>query len=330
MNKLKYRLSLLVLALLVSIIMIEFLYRQIPNNYSYKSAYIEKHGPGIEILALGGSHLFRGINPGVFDRTCFNFSNVSQSIDYDYRVLKKYIKKTPNLKYVLIPMNYITLTSRLEDGIEHWRKYKYLHYMGINNLTHKDLLVPDTYFTIHQQTGTSIVSDLHRYWWHKKDHITCNEDGWDNMPAEGWEKWSPALVEKLMTDGRIAAERHEDHSYDLNKNMGYMDQIIQLCQENDVQLILITPPATSYYTNHLDQKKWDIIFHKCDSLEHQYPHVHYHNYLYDTTFTDSLFMDGDHVNKQGSELLSAKLNRFMSSLERRASADADPGGHYDE
>ena len=69
------------LILITSIAVIsEFLLRRIPNDYSYKRAYLDVQSEDVEILIFGSSHSFFGIDPSYFSDRCFNASHVSTII----------------------------------------------------------------------------------------------------------------------------------------------------------------------------------------------------------------------------------------------------------
>ena len=310
MKKYWSKLLLFSLAVFLFILFIESEYRRIPNDYSYKSQYIEKNRDQINVLVLGASHCYRGVNPVYFDMKCFNLSLVSQSIDYDYYILKKYIRHLPKLEYIILPVNYITFSYKLENEIEYWRKYRYIHFMKMNNnLTTHDLFTFDRYLTISQQTSSSVINHLYRYWFYNENHISCDTNGWGYLSSEDWEE-NPLQARKILIQAaKESAERHKVFHFDPgNSNMEYFNRIIQLSEDQNCKLLLMTPPATPYYVDHLDNSQWEKITRLCDSIDGQYPHVRYLNFINDTSFIDELFSDGDHLNHKGAELLSQKLN----------------------
>jgi hypothetical protein len=94
----------------------EVAFRAIPNDYKLKRHYLDKNALQIETLILGSSHALYGINPEYFTTKTFNGSNISQSINYDYQIIKKYEKDLKNLKTLILPLSYFTLFRKLEDG----------------------------------------------------------------------------------------------------------------------------------------------------------------------------------------------------------------------
>jgi len=89
MSKFIIRTLLFSLPVLALFIVMEILLRQIPNDYLLKKKYLDNHSKEIETLILGSSHSFYGINPLYFSNNTFNASHISQSLDYDFAILKK-------------------------------------------------------------------------------------------------------------------------------------------------------------------------------------------------------------------------------------------------
>src|SRR5690606_22742388 len=99
----------------------EVLIRSIPNEYSIKKDYLDRNSNEIEILILGSSHTLRGVDPKYMNYKAYNAAMVSQSIDYDLEILKKYEGNWDSLKTIVLPISYFSLYSNLENEVESWR-----------------------------------------------------------------------------------------------------------------------------------------------------------------------------------------------------------------
>ena len=132
MNKFIKKTLLFCVPVLIFILIMELLLRNIPNDYSYKKKYLDQHSNEIQILFLGSSHAYRAINPKFIHSNSFNAAYVSQSLDYDIEILKKYEKQSKQLKYIVITIDYMSLFSRLETEVESWRVKNYTVYYGFN------------------------------------------------------------------------------------------------------------------------------------------------------------------------------------------------------
>ncbi len=308
MKKLIYKILLFVIPILIVLLIIEIQFKKIPNDYSYKANYVNEFSQDIEILVLGSSHSYRGVNPAHFEGNCFNFALVSQSVDYDYFILNKYINNLPNLRIVILPISYFTLTKKLEDGIESWRKYRYINYLDYDQLTLQERLSFRTYVTILQSNGKIILMHLYKWFFHNKSNVQCD--------SLGWGKWENNIQKNLFKTAKEAAIRHEDGSFEFEENLVYISNIIDICRSRNINIILFTPPATRYYYKELDNRKLELIVNKCKEIDSQNNNLFYRNYLNDDSFNDSLFRDGDHLNSYGAEVLSLKLNNSIINYEK--------------
>jgi hypothetical protein len=98
-----------ILPFVIIAIPMEYMLRQIPNDYKYKKNYLDKHSNEIQTLILGTSHAFYGIDPIYFSTNTFNASNVSQSLRFDFEILKKYQNEFANLETIVLAISYHSL-----------------------------------------------------------------------------------------------------------------------------------------------------------------------------------------------------------------------------
>ena len=132
MNKFIKKVLIFSMPVIIFIILMEVFLREIPNDYSYKKNYLDTHSNELETIFLGSSHAYYAINPEYIHFNSFNAAYVSQSIDYDLEILKKYENRTAKLKFIVIPIDYFSLYNRLETGVESWRIKNYNIYYGFN------------------------------------------------------------------------------------------------------------------------------------------------------------------------------------------------------
>ena len=92
----------LIIPILIPAIFLEIMLRQIPNDYSYKNDYLNQHSEEIEILILGASDTYLGVNPDFFPQNTFNVCQVSQSLDLDYEIFSKYQNNFNELKTIIL------------------------------------------------------------------------------------------------------------------------------------------------------------------------------------------------------------------------------------
>ena len=108
MKKFIKRIIYFLIPILLFFICLEITLRKIPNDYKYKSEYINKSSSQIETLILGSSHSYYGVNPYYMSPNTFNNAHVSQSLNFDYQILMSKSKDWKKLKKIYLPISYFS------------------------------------------------------------------------------------------------------------------------------------------------------------------------------------------------------------------------------
>ena len=201
------------LPILFGAIFMEFLLRNIPNDYLFKKQYLDKNSSEIETLILGSSHSFYGFNPEYFSSNTFNASHISQSLNYDFEILKKYQNQFNNLKTIILPISYFTLFGKLEAGSESWRVKNYIIYYDLNSS--KSLI---DYSEVLSNRINVNIKRIASYYVLGNSTISCTDLGWGTS-------FNSKNARDLAETGKTAAKRHTRE--DINS-----DKYQQIFQEN--------------------------------------------------------------------------------------------------
>lgn len=282
----------------------EVLLRNIPNDYRYKKNYLDSNSGKISVLILGNSHTFRGINPDYISQPAFNAAYISQSLDIDYEILKKYSKKWEDLKYIILNLDYTTLFSRLEDGVESWRIKNYNIYFGmhltLNPVNYSEILSNDL----------GVNSDrLDNYYLRNIPNNTCSKLGWGNTTVSENEQ-------ELILSGKAAAARHlSTDNKNFNKNIKTLKDIIEFAKVRNIGIVMCTPPAYKTYYTILNKNQLLTTMNVATELASSYDNVKYLNFLEDTSFIAEDFYDADHLNANGAKKLTLKIDPILKGME---------------
>lgn len=209
-------------------IAIELMIRTVPNDYQYKNDYLKKNGNQIEVLFLGSSHAYYGINPEYIELNSFNASEVSQSIKYDYLILDKYIDHLKELKVIFLDISYFSLFNNLEESVEPWRVKYYNLYYNLNSHPFSlkynyEVLDSDIYNTIREIAAFYIKN---------KSKIFCNRLGY-GLSYKNQQDLN------LDITGINAAKRHtKSDSNNFNYNVLLIKQMINLSKKHGVNEIV--------------------------------------------------------------------------------------------
>jgi hypothetical protein len=288
-------------------IIMEFLLINTPNDYIFKKKFLDKNADGIETLILGSSHSFYGLNPLYFQNKGFNASHVSQSLKYDYKILMKYQSSFKKLNTIVLPISYFTLYHSLEDkdNKESWRAKNYLIYYGIGESNS----ILDCSEILSKQLSLN-VKKLISYYIEGKSQISCSKFGWGT-------KHNSEKARNLNKTGKAASERH---TYDINadkyqrilkENIMTLNSIIMWCDDRDIKILLITPPAYETYRQNLNRHQLDLIIETTKEICLENKNCSYVNLLYDENFVDSDYFDADHLSEIGAKKLSTLINKTI-------------------
>jgi hypothetical protein len=293
--------AIFLLPLIFVALLLEFILRQIPNDYALKKNYLDKHSSKIEVLFLGSSHSFYGINPIYTEKCSFNASHISQTLKYDLEILKKYENNLSKLKTIVIPISQFTLFTKLEKSSENWRvkNYNIYYYMNMS------LNLPD-YFEI---LTFKLIVNLNRildYFIKNKSNISCSELGW----GTGYN--SKKYID-LIESGKVAADRHNKKNQDyFNENLDSLKSIIEIGKKHNAKIFLFTPPSYITYRMYLNKEQLDKTIEASKSISNIYDNSLYINMIEDESFNENDFYDADHLNEIGAEKLTKLIDNYIN------------------
>lgn len=289
---------------IILLVGVEMSLRYIPNDYQLKYKFLESNSDELEVLILGNSHAFHGVNPDLMEKSSFNVSNVSQSFDIDYAIFNQYKSNLPNLNTLVITFTYTTLVSKLENSVESWRLKNYFLYFHLNECFS---LKNSTEITANKMSLN--VERIKDYYFEGENYITCTELG-----------YSPKEIEEGKDLKSTGVEASKRHTKDINtaevkeiteEVKSQLIETINWCGQNNINVVILTPPAFKSYTKNLNLNQLQIKDEFCDSVSLYCEHVVYLDLLEDTTFKQEDFYDADHLNVNGATKLTLILNDLI-------------------
>lgn len=303
MKKLLTHIGLFLIPILMVWILAEVFYRTVPNNYSYKHKQISNNNNDIDVLVLGDSHTFYGINPEWLSQKMYNLANVSQTIYFDKLLFEKHINHLPKLKYLILSVEYTTLSQADNTQEDIWRKYFY-H-------TQMDLDVPLISWYNPKKYSLALVRKFDKTWKSYKDFrkegslIGCDSRGWGNTYLSTMDSL------EIQRVSNTTAKKHEDGSMDFSLNSKRIQEIIDLCKERRIEVLLVNMPVFTGYLDRLSPEKLQKIETACEAFESKNPNVSHINFLRDLRFELTDFEDPDHLNAQGAKKCSLLINEYL-------------------
>ena len=287
---------------------LELTLRKIPNDYKYKSEYINKNSSQIETLILGSSHSYYGVNPYFMSPNAFNNAHVSQPLSFDYQILMSKSKDWKKLKKIYLPISYFSFWSDLRNSSESWRSKFYYHTYDIDdNLSFQDK------FFISQKFRISIIH-FYNFIFKGKDHLRINDLGWGL-------RYDSKTSKNLQISALSASKRHSknniysnDNKDIFSKNVWYLNQISKWAKTNGVEVIFFTPPAHISYINNLNPEQLSITRNTIRNISDKYDNCNYIDLMESSFFEKEDFYDADHLNEKGAKKLSELLDDYNKGI----------------
>lgn len=306
MRKLIKTTILFLLPLVIGLTYIEHLLRKVPNDYSYKNSYLKEHSSEIEVLYLGSSHIFFGVNPEFSKYKGFNLAMTSQDLSLDWKLFNNF-KDWKNLKTIVIPIDYISLYSKLEYGIEDWRMKNYTIYNDISSNKFEDHL------EIFNGKFSDNIKRLKDYYQYGKTDIDCNQYGFGTL-------YKSSISNDLKSSAKIAAKRHtitidsEKGKRAYNDNTKAIENFIYYAKKNKINILFVSVPVTQYYSKLTKNEQLYSTFSFLKIELEKNKNCHYLNLMNDSEFNDGYFFDADHLNDLGAKKFTIKIDSAIQNI----------------
>lgn len=281
--------------------------------------YEKSQKENIDMLLLGSSQSFRGLDPRIFEKelnlSCYNISNSAQVISqtyYNFRETLKYTKP----KIVLVETFFIDKSDLIPDR---WY-FAYEEVAALKMSKNKieyilDIFTWDTYV----YAFFPAIRE-HDNWADKKTiynnirYLFTGKLGSIENIIDGFTIDKTVLSQKNI-------QRYKDLEYHIQnfeideKDMYYVDGIVDLCRENDIKVLFVKTAMPKYHTektNYMDR------YNKTLELANKYsiPYIDF-NVIYDEVgFKDYHFRNefsetNHHLNTAGAEITTNYLVNYL-------------------
>ena len=247
MRKFLRHIGLFLLPIVMAAIGLEWVAEAIPNSYTYKRAYMERHGGVVKTLILGSSNAYDGINPTVLPGA-FNLANSSQTLEDDYRLLERYIDDMDSLQTVIVGLGYHSLGAMTEDN----RRTYYTIYMGLYPRW------PISKYSFEVFNLELLMKKIIKYAV-SRDVTRCDSLGQRightaEAVKERKEFWNKDAV-TLAENDRMSRTGVLNEPLALNDNIKFLHAIIRLCEAHQVQPVIVTMPVMKAYKEALPMEQ---------------------------------------------------------------------------
>lgn len=285
----------------------EFFLRAIPNDFNLKLQNLNQNKNDIEVLILGSSHTYVGVDPNFIDKKAFNLAYSSQTLDLDNLIFNEHKSRLNQLKTVIIPISYFSYALALEDGSSAHKIKNYNIYYQLFSHTIK----LENQFEIFHQPFLANYNDLKTYFKNPKFKIAVDQNG---FIKKRFVKQNLDWEESAFH----AAKNHtlnfgdEQTKIRISQNINALEQIISWCKIHQVKVILVSTPTTNSYLEKLNQEQFIHWKNTTQKIVDDNDEVIWLNFLEDNSkFDVSDFQNADHLNQKGAEKLTRIINSYL-------------------
>ena len=286
---------------------VEFFLRAIPNDYNLKQTQLHQHRKDVQVLILGSSHTYVGINPELLTEKAYNLAYSSQTLDIDDQLLSQTIDQFPQLKKVILSLSYFSYPLVLEDGNSANKIKNYNLYWGIYSHTYQ----LKNHFELLHQPWKFNKPRLKNFFLNPTKELHLNRYGFNAKRA-------PLKKQTLENSARHAVA---NHTLDMDKtnvqiliqeNINHLEHLVELCEARNINVYFISAPTTRAYYERLNSIQLSHWRQTTLQLLKKYPSIKWMNRLDDANGYDlNDFQDADHLNLKGAEKFSREVNEFL-------------------
>lgn len=267
-------------------------------NYTYyhnKPVQIKKTG----ILIAGDSHPQKSVDPKYFNEAQ-NISQTAEPYVLTYWKLKKIVNTfIPDTLIIGFAPHNISEFNDVKFSDKRWSEALFRRMYPIQHLKEVSGKIPVDYNTFYKVLWKQTA------FYPKKQH--GNYIG----------KYANTKTTNI-SDCPAVVKRHFYNSN--NKKSGvskisvdYLDSIARLCNSKNIKLILVSNPVHQNYVNKIPSA----IMKEFNNLLKKYDKDHIVFNLTTKTYPDSLYLNCDHLNKNGADKFTKELINYLQQFDER-------------
>ncbi len=274
------------------------------DQWRYKMEFLWQYKDLTNLVVLGSSRAYNGINPLLFNESIFaiNLGVSRNTIAGTYYLFNNYVlPHVKNLKYIVLTVDndmWSTTESFFSSDYKSYPGYVYdaNHNFWIDNFP--DELTEYTYESLGNYKGQSLRKT--------RGYYEVTSHSWGNPTMGQDSNW-------METRSKYYYE-----SFEMLKDMA------KICSERNITLIGIITPRNPKYKetgafgyHGLLRSEAPALIQEIADLSKTYPNfiLMDENKMGDHDYTDDMAFDFDHLNKLGAQHLTTRIDSVLQTLE---------------
>ncbi len=293
-----------VLAFLILLFLIDILYigLVLPQKHFYKSEaqFRQNSDDGLKILFAGDSHPSWAVNPQ-YIKNSFNYAVPTETYEQTYYKMRKVLNEKNSIEVLALPYDlhsFANYQSNPWSEVRYWSEFMDADELG-------------------KSSNKSIASVyLYKYFpflGKGNDFRIILFPGEKSTVISGWQQ-----REEVLTDAKKDAKQKAELQFRNypgiidEKLLDFFLRALDLAEGKHKKVILIKYPITNEYKAALEAKgiKRGEFYSDLNKKISKYGYVQVLDYQ-DLFDNNSLFSDSNHLNKNGAEIFSKRLNEDL-------------------
>jgi hypothetical protein len=270
--------------------------------------FYEQPKNSIDVVFLGASLCYKGYIPTIFNRitgfNSFNMGSSIQTVTTSYFVLEEVIQyQKPKVVFLELFTRALTYEDQIESvrynfnymrmGRNKWNLFRY----GLSGKEKVEFLFP-AYYKRDQ------LDRIVKYAFSPLD--TSKVD--DLYYSKGYVKSKKRISEPELNSDTTIYRFNWRETDRLESHLNYLQKIITLCKENNIQLILLNSPLPSLIYNKIDIAEFEnMLFNISESKNIRYLNLNKEN----LGLIDTLHFEDQHLNYEGAVITTTYLSNYF-------------------
>jgi hypothetical protein len=248
---------------------------------------------GVQSLFIGDSHVQCAVDPALLP-DAVNLSQSSESILFSYFKIKHILQNNRAIKKVCLGFSYHNISTYEDDFV--YEQYPYevsSRYFFILPADQKKEVVKQNLKSLPKFLGKLLINGSKTLTEKKENYSFLG--GYKN-------EYKNVMASKQSMDHRISLQFYKDGKQRgfSATNISYLNKILMLCKEKNVELVILKTPLHNYYKSKVPAE----FVEKYDSLisQDKLKVIDFSNLI----LNDSCYLpNGDHVSQKGALLTAS-------------------------
>ena len=295
MKKFVLKTSLFTIILMFCLAFLEYYIFPNNNNQMTLKNDLIMNSNKVDVMILGNSHTFFGVNPDESDFKMINIANKGRKLETDYYILKN--ATNLNVDYILIPISHFTLLAGELSSKERRLYYRFFNIENYSQSIMKNHLIFNEPFR-------ELIHGV--FFTHKKHHS-------EYITKLGWKPEEKNYVKdkKEIIDRINSMEKDANNNQHINRNLKYLDSIISLGSKRNISIVLITPPYHKDYIEYRNESYHKFIDSTLNRKQNSKNKILYINGDSLQIKNDYYYKNADHLNTNGAKIFTKKIDSIL-------------------